>query len=271
MNKIYTCFPEGKHKALTFSYDDGRQEDKRLVALFNTFNLKGTFHLNSGLFAGASQGLQNRLSAEEVAALYRGHEVASHTATHPTLARCPIELVAKEVMTDREALERLVHYPVRGFSYPSASFNEEIKRLLPLLGIEYSRGVGSVTNFSLPKDWYEWYSTCHHNQHLNELGDHFLALDQQQHLFLMYVWGHSYEFTEHDNWNVIETFAEKMAFKEEIWYATNIEIKRYLEEAKQLRFSAAGDFVYNPNAQSIWLNNNGLIVEIQGGKQHALR
>lgn len=271
MNKIYTCYPEGKNKALTFSYDDGRHEDQRLVALFNKYGLKGTFHLNSGLFDGAEQGLPNRLKATEIATLYQGHEVASHTATHPTLGRCPIELVAKEIMTDREALEDLVNYPVRGFSYPSASFNEAIKQLLPLLGIEYSRGVGSVTNFAIPKDWYEWYSTCHHDQQLNELGDQFLALDQQQHLFLMYVWGHSYEFTEHDNWAVIETFAEKMAFQDDIWYATNIEIKRYLEEAKDLRFSAAGNFVYNPNAQSIWLNNNGRIMEIPGGKQRELR
>ena len=28
---IYTCFPGGKHKVLTMSYDDGRLEDRRLV------------------------------------------------------------------------------------------------------------------------------------------------------------------------------------------------------------------------------------------------
>ena len=27
---IYTCFPGGKHKVLTMSYDDGRLEDRRL-------------------------------------------------------------------------------------------------------------------------------------------------------------------------------------------------------------------------------------------------
>ena len=27
----YICFPEGKHKVLTMSYDDGRLEDRRLV------------------------------------------------------------------------------------------------------------------------------------------------------------------------------------------------------------------------------------------------
>ena len=49
LKNIYTCFPGGKHKALTMSYDDGRLSDRKLVELFNQYGLKGTFHLNSGL------------------------------------------------------------------------------------------------------------------------------------------------------------------------------------------------------------------------------
>lgn len=41
---IYICFPGERHKALTLSYDDGRREDQRLVALLNQYGLKGTFH-----------------------------------------------------------------------------------------------------------------------------------------------------------------------------------------------------------------------------------
>ena len=49
LRNIYTAFPEGKHKVLTLSYDDGKIPDKRLVALFNEYGLKGTFNLNGGL------------------------------------------------------------------------------------------------------------------------------------------------------------------------------------------------------------------------------
>jgi len=31
MNRIMMCFPGGRHKALTLSYDDGRSADRRLV------------------------------------------------------------------------------------------------------------------------------------------------------------------------------------------------------------------------------------------------
>ena len=48
MNKIYKAFPGGKHKVLTFSYDDGKLEDRRLVEIFNKNGLRGTFNLNTG-------------------------------------------------------------------------------------------------------------------------------------------------------------------------------------------------------------------------------
>ena len=47
--KVYTCFPEGKAKALTMSYDDGKLQDERLVEIFNKYGIKGTFNLNYGL------------------------------------------------------------------------------------------------------------------------------------------------------------------------------------------------------------------------------
>ena len=39
----------GKLKAVTFSYDDGVTQDIRLIEIFNKYNLKATFNLNSEL------------------------------------------------------------------------------------------------------------------------------------------------------------------------------------------------------------------------------
>ncbi len=257
---IYYCFPGGKHKALTMSYDDGREEDRRLVSIFNENGIKGTFNLNSGIRQDP-----NRIPLEEYAELYKGHEIASHTLTHPTIERCPIEHVAYQLLEDRKELEKYAGYPVRGLAYPNGSYSEEIKRLLPMTGIRYARTVGSSDNFGMPKDPYEWKATCHHNHNLLELGDQFLALFKTQYLYLMYVWGHSYEFTDKNNWDLIETFCKKMGGKDDIWYATNIEIIDNMEVCKRLQFSADGSFVYNPSAASAWLNVGGEIVEVKGG------
>lgn len=86
----------------------------------------------------------------------------------------------------------------------------------------------------------------------------------------MYVWGHSYEFTDKNNWEVMENFCELMGRHEDIWYATNIEIVDYMEAAERLQFSVNQDFVYNPSAISVWIEVDKAIVEIGGGQTVSL-
>ena len=49
-----------KMKAITFSYDDGVTQDKRLVDIFNKYGLKATFNINSNC------GTENQLVREGV-------------------------------------------------------------------------------------------------------------------------------------------------------------------------------------------------------------
>ena len=262
MNRVYCCFPSGKHKALTMSYDDGRTQDRRLVDIFNRNGIKGTFHLNSGLFERG-----DRIPPEEFAALYAGHEIACHTVTHPTIARCPLPEVAQEVLEDRKILEKIAGYPVRGLSYPNGSVTREIEHLLPSLGIRYSRVVGSSDSFALPENPYRWQATCHHNHRLMELGEQFLGLFKKQYLYLMYVWGHSYEFDDKGNWDLMESFCAMMGGKEDIWYCTNIEFMDCMDDFARLQFAADNSFVYNPNARDCWIAvNDGTVVRVPAGE-----
>lgn len=264
--KIYMCFPGGRHKALTMSYDDGKHADRRLVELFNRYGIRGTFNLNGGLYRD-----ENRIPQEEYRELYKGHEVACHTLTHPTIARCPLPLAAEEVLEDRRRLEQIMGYPVRGLAYPNGSYSKEICDMLPALGIRYGRIVGDSDGFAMPEDFMRWKATCHHNHNLLELGRQFVELKKKQYLYLMYVWGHSYEFDKMDNWNVIEEFCELAGGRDDIWYATNIEIVDYMDIVKMAQFSADGSFVYNPCVQSLWLSVDGeKIVEAKGGETTGL-
>lgn len=262
MNKVYCCFPEGKHKALTMSYDDGRLADRRLVEIFNRYGIRGTFNLNSGIFNDP-----DRVQPEEIKALYTGHEIACHTVTHPTIARCPLPEVAEEVLQDRRSLEAIVGYPVRGLAYPNGSLSNDIEKLLPLCGVRYARVVGSSESFAIPEDPWRWQATCHHNNpRLMELGEQFLGLFKKQYLYLMYVWGHSYEFNDRDNWDRIEDFCRLMGGKDDIWYCTNIELMDCLDDFARLNFSADNSFVYNPNARDAWISVGGNIVRIPAGE-----
>lgn len=263
--QIYTTFPKGKFKALTMSYDDGKDADRQLISIFNRYGIKGTFHLNSGLVNQAG-----RIGQKEIQNLYQGHEVSAHTATHPTIARCPKEQIVDELLTDRIRLENIVGYPVRGLSYPNGSHNKQIRELLPHLGYEYARVVQETQSFGLPEDLFRWQATCHHNHNIIDLGTRFAKLYKQQYLYLMYVWGHSYEFDNDRNWSLIEEFCKLVAFRDDTWYATNIEIVDYLNAVNRLQFAASMKFVYNPSVMSVWLSVEGKIVEVKGGIQQQL-
>ena len=265
MKTIYYCFPGGKHKVLTMSYDDGRIEDRKLIPIFNTYGIKGTFHVNSGRFEDP-----RRIKPEEFKELYKGHEVSCHTSTHPTIERCPMEQIVREVMDDRAELERLMGYPVRGLSYPNGSYNKAIVDVLPRLGIRYARTVHSTEGFGMPDNFLEWKATCHHTKNLMELGKKFIALNKTQYLYMMYVWGHSYEFSNDNNWDLMEDFCKLTGGRDDTWYATNIQIVDYMEVCERLQFSSDLSFVYNPSVHSAWLNVGRNIMEIKGGEQVSL-
>ncbi len=264
LKTIYTCLPEGRHKALTMSYDDGRSFDRRLVEIFNKYGIKGTFHLNSGLMEMDDQA-GYRVQLDEIKELYKGHEVSSHTMYHPTIERCPLDQVVQQVIEDRKILEKAVGYPVRGMSYPNGSVNEDIVKLLPACGIEYCRVVGNTDDFAFPDNYLLWKSTCHHNHNLMENAKRFAELHKTQYLYLMYVWGHSYEFDNNDNWDHIENFCRYIGGRDDIWYATNIEIVDYMNAAKNLKYTAAGDMVFNPSAMPVWISVDEKVHKVEGG------
>ncbi len=259
-------FPQGKPKALTFSYDDGVAEDVRLVEIFKQHNLFGTFNVNSGLFATGT-----RLTAEQVRDLYisAGQELACHTVHHPFLEKLPDAVAVAEVLDDRRALEELSGEIINGMAYPYGTYNDRTIELLKAAGIKYSRTVISTEDFRLPENWLALTATCHHNNpKLFALADTFIndAPTPRQDGWLFYVWGHSYEFRDNDNWDRMEQFAQQVAGKDDVWYATNMQIYDYLTAFHALEFSANGDKVYNPSAVDVWFCANGKDYHVPAGK-----
>ena len=72
----------------------------------------------------------------------------------------------------------------------------------------------------------------------------------------MYVWGHSYEFDDRNNWDLIESFCGRMGGREDIWYCTNIEFMDCMDDFSRLQFAADNRFVRNPNARDCYISVN---------------
>ena len=256
---IFMRFPQGCAKALTFSYDDNVKENIRLVEILNRYNMKATFNINSGLYH-PDESHPRMMSKKEVTALFANspHEVAIHSHTHPFLAALPTVAATQELLTDRQALEEQFHRIVRGMAYPNNSYNNDIVSAAKACGIVYARTTDSTERFDLPTDWLRMPATCHHNNpRLMELAESFVQKDSKYLPKFFYVWGHSYEFEDNQNWDIIERFTQFMSGREsEIWYATNIEIYEYVEAYNRLIFSADCKMVKNPTTTTLWLSYN---------------
>ena len=263
MNKIiikFDRFPNGLTKAACFSFDDGREQDRRLVALMNQYGLKGTFHLNAGLL-----GRDGRIALEEVKELYAGHEVSAHTVNHPFLEQSPQEQITEEILSDRAQLEALVGYPVKGMSYPYGTYNVSVLATLPAVGKEYARTVQSHGQFTMPANFLTWHPTCHHKGMVEAAGRFVASKPYGQRTELLFVWGHSYEFDNDHNWELVDQLGNMLGKSDSIWMATMSEIVSYMNALKGLRFSVDRKIIHNPTAIDVWISAAGETVSIPAG------
>lgn len=269
-------FPEGKGKAVTFSYDDGVKEDIKFSGIISRFGIKCTFNHNNF----------EHLTKEEIEKyiLPNGHEIAVHGANHRAegILR-PIEGI-EDILYCRKHLENKLSIIIRGMAYPDSGIQnivsgnsyETIRQYLKNLDIAYSRTLGGDNNdFRIPIDWYAWMPTAHHNNpKLMEFIDDFLSIDFLSEKYyganryprLFYLWGHSYEFERDNNWNLLEEICKKLANKSDIWYATNMEIYNYVNAYNSLIYNADGTIIYNPTLFTIWFEIDGKLYSINSGE-----
>ena len=166
--------------------------------------------------------------------------------------------------------------------YPDCAINraaqpdlyETLRAYMADLDIAYIRTAGGDNDsFSLPDDWYLWMPTAHHdNGHIMEYIDKFISLDvsaqyiAQRHPRLFYLWGHAFEFERNQNWAHLEEIAAKLGGRDDVWYATNIEIHDYVTAYKQLKYSADESIVYNPTLFDIWFDIDRTLYKIKPGE-----
>ncbi|MBE6644520.1 MAG: polysaccharide deacetylase [Ruminococcaceae bacterium] len=263
-------FPGFLTKACTLSYDDGVKDDAKLIEIMRKYGLKGTFNINSVAFEGRHP---NRHSAEEIKAIFGDDtEIAMHGYNHLSLAKVEPALAMRDVVADRECLEKTFGRIIRGMAYANGSYNDEVIDMLRSAGVVYCRTTKATESFDIPDNWLSLHPTCHHNHpRLFELVDEFFAESGKASFWskkpkLFYLWGHSYEFPRDNNWDVIEKFGQKMAERDDVWHATNMEIYKYVEAFNRLVFSADLTLVENPSAMDVYIFYKGNNILVKAGE-----
>ena len=278
MRNVFMRYPNGRAKAVTFSYDDGVPQDKRLAELFDRYGMKATFNFNCEYVR------ETNFTKEEINEYFlsKGHEIAVHGANHRANGNLrPIEGI-RDVLDCRLELEEKCDRIIRGMAYPDSGITqmgsfgsyEQIKQYLTELDIAYSRTLGGDNDsFTLPEDFHAWMPSAHHNNpKIMEYIEKFLSIDVSK-IYdarriprLLYIWGHSYEFDHRDNWSHMEEICQRLSGNPDVWYATNIEIYDYVEAYKRLLYSADGYMIYNPTLIDIWIDVDGAVYKIESGK-----
>ena len=226
-------FPGNKRKAVTFSFDDGVTQDRRLVALFNKYGFKCTWNINSATldFTGeiTDQGKSvnySKISIYEVKSLYEGHEVAVHTLYHPNLCVESDDSVILNIETDRIILEKLVGYPIVGMAYPGGTFDDRVVDIIKnKTRIQYSRTIVHSYSFDRQEDLLRFKPTVHSMdfERLSKLIDEFVELKPDADKIL-FIWGHAYELDFNNTWDQFEQIIKKLAHRDDIFYGTNKEV-----------------------------------------------
>ena len=266
-------FPDGREKALSFTFDDGCVEDRRLIDKIGELGLRCTCNLNSDWFDLKLSYNTRMNEADTVAALDREYvEIASHGAKHSDCFNTEQHAYIWDAIKDRAKLESLFHRPITGYAFPQGAVTEQAKRDLERAGFEYARAVGFFGNFELPRDLYEIHGTIDLlSGGTDELIDRFLGIKCDK-----WIWGdtgakfcemfvHSYCIDSEDKWELCFRRLEKLAHRDDLWYATNIELVRYIKAYRSLIFTLEHDRVFNPSAQDVWIHTEGGITMIPAG------
>ncbi|HEX8832639.1 MAG TPA: polysaccharide deacetylase family protein, partial [Abditibacteriaceae bacterium] len=233
--------------------------------------------LNSGSLGrdvGTNSDQSGHLYAAEVEELYRGHEVAIHTVSHPHLPKLDTAQIAREVLEDRCALEDLVGYPVRGMAYPFGSYDARVIETLRALGVVYSRTCENQARPFPPAEPLAWASTMH--QYGGEAGDTVperfqKMLDNPHASNVFFVWGHGFEFANNDDWDGLERLFKPLAGHDEAWYCTNIELFDYEAARNRVVVAANRGSVYNPNGIAVTVSVDGKLLDVPPGATIALK
>ncbi|MCI5631802.1 MAG: polysaccharide deacetylase family protein [Bacilli bacterium] len=205
-------------KIVSLSFDDGTIYDKRFIDLLNKYGLKATFNLNSGLdnFIWYYEDKPiRRLNLEESKDIYNGHEVASHSLTHPYFSSLDEKRQIQEVEEDILNLEKIFSRKIEGFAFPFIDQTEaNIQVVKNNIDLKYIR-CSIFTEKILPKDRYHvGINALYDDKDIYEKLERYKSNILPNSLFV--IAGHSYEFEVKNDWEKIEKLLKYLKENDEL-------------------------------------------------------
>jgi peptidoglycan/xylan/chitin deacetylase (PgdA/CDA1 family) len=120
--------PSGFNRGLlTMTFDDGHEENTtNALPLLEQYGFKSTQCYATDFIEGQPQPAQQNV----LEFLNKGHEICSHTVTHPMLTTVDDATLAYELGHSKQYLESLIGQPVLNFATPYGDYNQHVNSVI---------------------------------------------------------------------------------------------------------------------------------------------
>jgi len=108
---------------LVFTFDDTTRYDIDSAAMLEARGFRGTYFVVSGYLGTGARELG---PADIVSLRSRGHDIQSHTVTHPDLTNLSEAELRRELEGSKAALEEILGAPVRHIAYPFGTYDARV-------------------------------------------------------------------------------------------------------------------------------------------------
>jgi len=141
--------PTGFNRPLvSLTFDDGHEDNvASVLPTLTNYNFKSTQCYATEYIEGISSAVANVIAFKNA-----GHEICSHTVTHPYLTQLPSQRVTYELTHSKQVLENIIGAPVRNFASPYGDYNQSVNNLIMPLYRSHrtvDEGYNSKDNFNI--------------------------------------------------------------------------------------------------------------------------
>jgi peptidoglycan/xylan/chitin deacetylase (PgdA/CDA1 family) len=139
MEQIHDALENGESlpgKPVCITFDDGWREQYEIgLPILEKHGLTATFFVYPGPICESEEEKSGYMCWPQLHKLVEGgHDIQSHSWSHPHLAKIPAELARVEMESSRRALEEQLGITVSSIAYPFGDHNEQVQKMAESAG-----------------------------------------------------------------------------------------------------------------------------------------
>ncbi len=218
---------------VSFSWDDGAPEDKKMATLFEKYEVPCKLFVPTKNREG-----RDTLSSEDIKSI--SSELISfggHTYNHVYLTELPLEIAKEEVLSNVKYLEDILNRKIEHFCFPGGKYNfvllQELKDRFSTLRTAdtmcssfcgklrkptfhfYPRGNKSLFGNSIrnqDKIFFPLFKSIYEKDYFDKMKKIISKVDDSKFDYKIHIWGHSWEVEELQLWNKLEDLLQFLKF-----------------------------------------------------------